>query len=248
MAIAKAQITISRIIDIDKVIRYYLLQSSTSAVPDKPTTNPPPDEWTTIEPSYTSGSTNTLYFVDLTIFTNDTFSYSDVSKSSSYEAAKEAYNNADAAHKRLTIAETAIEQTNEAIELKATEENVRASIQEINDALTNISKSVEAKIDSDGLNLSIQETLSNGINSVTTTNGYSFTDEGLKVTKSDSDIITTITENGMMISKDDSDVLVANENGVIAKDLSASTYLIIGGRSRFENYKTDRTGCFWIGG
>ena len=34
----------------------------------------------------------------------------------------------------------------------------------------------------------------------------------------------------------------------IAVDLHASTYLMVGGRSRFENYGTDRTGCFWIGG
>lgn len=37
---AKADITISRIIDIKSVTRYYLLQSSSSASPTKPTTNP----------------------------------------------------------------------------------------------------------------------------------------------------------------------------------------------------------------
>lgn len=96
MAIAKAEITISRIVDIASVTRYYKLQSSTASAPAKPTTNPP-SGWATAEPSYTSGSTNTLYFVDQTIFTNGTFSYSTVSISSSYEAAKEAYNKAQAA-------------------------------------------------------------------------------------------------------------------------------------------------------
>lgn len=96
MAIAKAEITISRIVDIASVTRYYKLQSSTASAPARPTTNPP-SGWATAEPSYTSGSTNTLYFVDLTVFTNGTFSYSTVSKSSSYEAAKEAYNKAQAA-------------------------------------------------------------------------------------------------------------------------------------------------------
>lgn len=92
-AIAKAEITIFNVIDILKVTRYYILKSSTASVPNKPTTNPP-SGWTTTEPSYTSGSTNTLYFVDLTVFSDDSFSYSEVSKSSSYEAAKEAYNKA----------------------------------------------------------------------------------------------------------------------------------------------------------
>lgn len=99
---ARAEITIYHVIDIDKAIRYYLLQSSTSAVPSKPTTNPPGGNWQTTEPSYTAGSTNTLYFVDLTIMSDETFEYSDVSKSSSYEAAKEAYNAAIAARKVAT--------------------------------------------------------------------------------------------------------------------------------------------------
>lgn len=92
---AKAEITLSRIIDIESVTRYYLLQSSTASMPSKPTANPPGGNWKTTEPSYTSGSTNTLYFVDLTVMTNGTFSYSAVSKSSSYEAAKEAWNKAN---------------------------------------------------------------------------------------------------------------------------------------------------------
>ena len=84
---ARASITISRIVDISTVTRYYKLQSSTTNVPSKPTTNPP-SGWTTTEPSYSSGSTDTFYFVDCTVMTNGTFSFSDVSKSSSYESSK----------------------------------------------------------------------------------------------------------------------------------------------------------------
>lgn len=121
---AKASITISRIIDILSVTRYYLLQSSTSEAPAKPTTNPPSSSWAKTEPSYTSGSTKTLYFVDCTEFTNGAFKYSEVSKSSSYEAAKEAYNKATAVETRVTNAETAIEQNKEAITLRATKTEV----------------------------------------------------------------------------------------------------------------------------
>lgn len=92
---AKAEITISRIIDIENVVRYYLLQSSSIAAPSKPTANPPGGSWSTIEPTYNSGATNSLYFTDLTIMSNGTYSYSAVSKSSSYEAAKEAWNKAN---------------------------------------------------------------------------------------------------------------------------------------------------------
>lgn len=90
----KAEITLSHIVDIESVTRYYLLQSSTINIPAKPTSNPPGGNWTSTEPSYSTGSTNTLYFVDCTVFTNGNFRYSSVSKSSSYEAAKQAYNKA----------------------------------------------------------------------------------------------------------------------------------------------------------
>ena len=91
---AKAEITLATIRDVQSVTRYYLLQSSTSSIPSKPTANPPGGSWVKTEPSYTSGSTNSLYFTDLTVFTDGSFSYSDVSLSSSYEAAKAAYNKA----------------------------------------------------------------------------------------------------------------------------------------------------------
>ena len=91
---AKAEITLATIRDVQSVTRYYLLQSSTSSIPSKPTANPPGGSWVKTEPSYTSGSTNSLYFTDLTVFSDGTFVYSDVSLSSSYEAAKAAYNKA----------------------------------------------------------------------------------------------------------------------------------------------------------
>lgn len=106
---ARAEITLSSIRDVQSVTRYYLLQSSTAAKPDKPTTNPPGGDWVKAEPTYTTGSTNSLYFVDLTVFSDGTFVYSDVSLSSSYEAAKVAYNKAENAE---TIAEKATHSIN----------------------------------------------------------------------------------------------------------------------------------------
>ena len=90
---ASASVTISCYRDTESVTRYYKLQSSTASAPAKPTTNPP-SGWDDTEPSYSSGSTNTLYFCDLSVFSDGTWAYSTVSKSSSYEAAKEAYNKA----------------------------------------------------------------------------------------------------------------------------------------------------------
>lgn len=91
---ASGTITLSSVIDVKAVYRYYLLQSSNLTIPSKPTTFPPSSTWDDVEPSYTEGSTNSLYFVDCTVFSDDTFLYSEVSLSSSYEAAKSAYNKA----------------------------------------------------------------------------------------------------------------------------------------------------------
>lgn len=90
---ASASITLTKVIDVKGVYRYYLLQSSTLAKPSKPTTNPP-SGWDDVEPTYVEGSTNTLYTVDITVFSDNTWTSSEVSISSSYEAAKIAYNKA----------------------------------------------------------------------------------------------------------------------------------------------------------
>ena len=56
---------------------------------------------------------------------------------------------------------------------------------------------------------------------------------------------------GMYVKRNGQEILTANNEGVDATNLHAKTYLIIGkgdGRSRFEDYLVNRTGCFWIGG
>ncbi|MDF2506267.1 MAG: Tail Collar domain protein [Microbacterium sp.] len=76
---------------------FYLLQASTLNPPAKPTTNPPAAPWTTTEPGYTAGATNTLYRVELVAYGSVAFEYGDVQKVSAYEAAKQAYNLANQA-------------------------------------------------------------------------------------------------------------------------------------------------------
>lgn len=94
---ASGSITLSAVRDLESCTRYYLLQSSTQSKPAKPTAKPPGGSWVTSEPGYTSGSTNSLYFCDLNVFSDGSYAYSEVSLSSSYEAAKAAYNLALAA-------------------------------------------------------------------------------------------------------------------------------------------------------
>lgn len=105
---ASASVTLCTVRDVQAVHHYYKLQASTAAIPTPPTSivTLPPSGWSATEPTYTAGSTNSLYTVDLTIFTDSTFNYSSVSLSSSYEAAKTAYNKAVAAANAASGAQT----------------------------------------------------------------------------------------------------------------------------------------------
>ena len=90
-----ATVTLTSYRDTQSVTRYYKLRPAGSSAPLKPETKPPSSDWTDSEP--TCDISKELYFCDLTIFSNGEWEYSKVSKSTSYEAAKEAYNKAQAA-------------------------------------------------------------------------------------------------------------------------------------------------------
>ena len=94
----------------------------------------------------------------------------------------------------------------------------------------------------------ISETISNGIDSVTTSTGYTFDKDGLHIAKTGEEMKNTIDNTGVYVDRDDDNVLTANNEGVIAINLTARQYLTIGDNSRLENYKTNRTACFHIGG
>nr|CAI9751882.1 hypothetical protein MZNIZDYX_MZNIZDYX_CDS_0014 [uncultured phage]CAI9752118.1 hypothetical protein GCSOEBMH_GCSOEBMH_CDS_0014 [uncultured phage] len=100
-----ATVTLSQYRDTDSVTRYYKLQSSSMAAPDKPTNvkpNETPAGWSKSEPA--CDITKTLYTCDVTVFSDKTTHVSDVSKSTSYEAAKEAWNKAQTAQNTATEA------------------------------------------------------------------------------------------------------------------------------------------------
>lgn len=127
-------------------------------------------------------------------------------------------------------------------------EQVAASgIEGVNEDIATLTKKVEAAITAEDVNFAIQSELNNGVEKVITSTGFRFDAEGLTVSKSDSEMTTQITEDGMTVYRDSEAVLTADNTGVKAENLHATTYLIIGGNSRFEDYG-NRTGCFWIGG
>ena len=98
---ATDQVTVIDMTDIQSVTTYYLLQASTLSAPAQPTVLNP-SNWSTTEPTFTSGTTNTLYTCVRTLWGDGSqFSWGTVNVSSSYEAAKAAYNIANNAQNNL---------------------------------------------------------------------------------------------------------------------------------------------------
>jgi hypothetical protein len=110
---------------------------------------------------------------------------------------------------------------------------------------TNIAR---LQIETESANIKISQEIADAKNKVVTETGYTFDADGLTVSKTGSEITTQITEDGMKVYRGRNEVLSANNEGVKATDLHATTYLIIGKNSRFEDYNSNRTACFWIGG
>lgn len=128
--------------------------------------------------------------------------------------------------------------------------NLNKSVDDLNESMVELSTQVSAAVTPEDIQFQVKTALSNGVESVSTTTGYTFDSDGLTISKSGSEITTQITEDGMTVYRGSEGVLIANNEGVYAEDLRATTYLIIGDRSRFENFERDgstRTGCFWIG-
>lgn len=128
------------------------------------------------------------------------------------------------------------------------EKTVNDGLQGANYSISELTKKVSATITKDDLQIEVETQLNNGVSKIETATGFTFNEKGLTVSKSDSEISTTITENGMTVSKNSKELLTANNDGVKAIDLHATTYLIIGKNSRFEDLGSNRTACFWIGG
>ena len=110
-----------------------------------------------------------------------------------------------------------------------------------------LTNKVDATMTSEQVQLAISTEVAKGASKVTTSTGFTFDDNGLTINKSDSEMSTNIDEDGMSIFRNSEEVLTVDNTGVNATNLHATTYLIIGTNSRFEDYGSNRTGCFWIG-
>lgn len=87
-----------------------------------------------------------------------------------------------------------------------------------------------------------------GVSRVTTGKNYTFDDSGLDITDPNSELSTTVTHDGVKVTKNTNNttMLQASSRGVDATNLHATTYLMIGNKSRLQVYKGTRIGCFMV--
>lgn len=175
------------------------------------------------------------------------------------DAIKQTFARVDKANKQIELVASEAEANTDSISsllintesitasISNVEQQTSSTLEGIKEDLDTINKKVSSTMTAEEIRYEIESEIENGVNKVVTNTGFVFDDTGLRVSKSGTEMETQITEDGMVVYKNNQAVLTANNCGVDAVNLSASTYLIIGTNSRFEDYGNNRTGCFWIG-
>lgn len=97
----------------------------------------------------------------------------------------------------------------------------------------------------ESLDISVRNMQQEGANRVVTKSGYSFTDEGLIITKQGHQMRNLLDHTGMYVTRGEEVILQASDRGVEATDVKVHNYLIIGDHARFEDYDNG-TACFYI--
>ena len=191
-------------ISVTNTTRYYILRSSDSETPSKPTTNPPGEDWTTTEPTYVSGSTDFLYFVDCTEFSNGEFSYSEVSKSSTYEMAKAEF---ESIRTVVNDQSTEIRESKEQILLTASQVTEKVSANEFYEYQE------KAKADFSVMSSNIEMNFETSKNSIETVNGemqskfeewskyIRFSENGITIGESGNQLTLRIDNNLIVFAK-----------------------------------------------
>lgn len=179
------------------------------------------------------------------------------------DALNQTYAKVDKVNKQITLVASQADENSQQISaiqintdsisqsVEEVQKNVEVQLDGVNTEIANLTERVETTMTKDEFTIEIQKITETPTQKVETTTGFTFDETGLTIDKTGSEMSTQITEDGMTVSKGGEVVLTANNEGVEALNLHATTYLIIGENSRFEDYTKNgqpRTGCFFIGG
>ena len=131
-------------------------------------------------------------------------------------------------------------------------ENIGSDVVGLQGSVEHLSEIV---MDSDKVDIRISEKITSaldGLDSITTSTGYTFDKDGLhiqKVVDGEVEGMENLLDNtGMYVNRGGDNILTANHEGVDAINLRSRQFLIIGANSRFEDFENNRTACFYRGG
>lgn len=101
------------------------------------------------------------------------------------------------------------------------------------------------------LSVAVQSVVDDGVNKVVTkVSKYTLDDEGLQISKSGEEMENKLDHTGMYVTRSNETILQANNEGVIATDVTVRNYLVIGEHSRVEDYndgtESNRTAIFHL--
>ena len=142
------------------------------------------------------------------------------------DALRQTYARVDKANKQIEMVVSKTESNAEKISqlvldtesinasVSKTQEMMNESMEATNADIQTLTNKVEATMSAEDVRIEIQKGLATGTDKVITSTGFTFDEEGLTVSKSGSEMETTITEDGMIVYKDDEAVLTANNKGV----------------------------------
>jgi hypothetical protein len=169
----------------------------------------------------------------------------------SFQAMRDIEEDGTNINNRVTVSLDAIGGLAASVEETVTKQaTLDSSVEDLTNDVTEITKSLNAKVTADEVSLIFQKELAEtGANKITTATGYVFNENGLNI--SEGDMSNIVDKTGVHVSRGGNSIFVADADGVKARNLHATTFLIIGETSRFEDFEENgekRTGCFWIGG
>lgn len=131
-------------------------------------------------------------------------------------------------------------------ELSLTVDGLNTQVSQQNQEIEGVKTDLTAiRQESTQVSIQVQNIMENGVDKVITANNYSFTSDGMHIEREGEEISSRIDHTGLYVNQSDDPRLVANADGVRARDLMAENYLIIA-HARFEKYQGKYTACFYV--
>lgn len=131
-------------------------------------------------------------------------------------------------------------------QLEADVAGIRTRVEHQQETETGIQQRLSAvEQTAEAVDITVRSLVDDGASRVVTRSGYSFTEEGLTISRQGEQMCNRLDHTGMYVTRSGETILQANDQGVEATDVTVRNYLIVGDHARFEDYENG-TACYYI--